>query len=213
MIHTSEFLLSTYDLCIVHDKAFFMAKHAIMEKWERFLSYHAEKISQWLSKPACKLPDEVKSSTPKISKGENYQGLPYMVLDYPRLFTKQDTCAFRNILLWNRGLYSTWFFEGRYIPMAVSLFSFPSNCELFLHQSVDKWTHELLSEDILLQQTTALDNIQKAAAKLNYLKISSFLPFEKWNTKLENENFAHLETVWRTFSSFGGQVDDKLYNT
>jgi len=37
---------------------------------------------------------------PKISKGENYRNLPYFILDYPRVFTKQETFAIRSMVLW-----------------------------------------------------------------------------------------------------------------
>jgi hypothetical protein len=38
--------------------------------------------------------------TGKISKGENYNGFPYRVLDFPRLFTPANIFACRAMLLW-----------------------------------------------------------------------------------------------------------------
>lgn len=40
------------------------------------------------------------SSTTKLSKGENYKGLPYVVLDYRAHYTKTNIFAFRTLFWW-----------------------------------------------------------------------------------------------------------------
>jgi len=185
MNNFSEFSLTAYDLSILHDKAFFEAKHQIMHKWEQFLTHLAQKIQEWASfVNQITLPDEVKQTTPKISKGENYQGMPYMVLDYPRYFGKEDTCAFRNILLWNRGLYSTWLFEGKYMDYAVQNYKQYGSSSMYLHQNEDKWVHELTPQDIYIQTPESFyceTLLEKTKEKLHYLKFSNFVSFQEWN--------------------------------
>ena len=39
-------------------------------------------------------------STPKIAKGENYLQLPYVLLDYPRCFDKENIFAIRTMFWW-----------------------------------------------------------------------------------------------------------------
>ena len=36
----------------------------------------------------------------KITRGENYKGLPYIILDFPRLFDKKNIFAFRTMFWW-----------------------------------------------------------------------------------------------------------------
>lgn len=36
----------------------------------------------------------------KISRGENYNGLPYLILDYPKHFTRDNSLAFRTLAWW-----------------------------------------------------------------------------------------------------------------
>ena len=36
----------------------------------------------------------------KISRGENYRGLPYLILDYPAYFSQKDIFAFRTMFWW-----------------------------------------------------------------------------------------------------------------
>lgn len=43
---------------------------------------------------------QFKSNYPKISRGENYGGLPYFMLDYPRIFEEENTFAIRTMVYW-----------------------------------------------------------------------------------------------------------------
>lgn len=45
-------------------------------------------------------PERVFLKSGKISRGEQYLGLPYWVLDFPRKFEKESTFAFRTIVWW-----------------------------------------------------------------------------------------------------------------
>src|SRR2546423_9807434 len=44
---------------------------------------------------------------PKISKGENYLGLPYLVLDYPRISSADNFFFIRSFFWWGRFFSST----------------------------------------------------------------------------------------------------------
>ena len=46
------------------------------------------------------LPVEFFDVSPKISRGEQYLGLPYVMLDYPRIFSKENVFAIRTFFWW-----------------------------------------------------------------------------------------------------------------
>ena len=46
------------------------------------------------------IPNDADIITARIFKGENYKGLPYIMMDYPRLFNKNDVFSFRNMCWW-----------------------------------------------------------------------------------------------------------------
>jgi len=52
--------------------------------------------------------------SPKISRGENYLGLPYLVLDYPRLFRPDAVLAIRTFFWWGHFFSSTLQLSGGY---------------------------------------------------------------------------------------------------
>ena len=55
-----------------------------------------------------------KYGSPKISKGENYRGLPYVMLDYPRLFGREEVLAIRTFFWWGHGFSVTLHLKGGY---------------------------------------------------------------------------------------------------
>jgi len=54
-----------------------------------------------------KLAAQYLTTAGKISKGENHNGYPYLVLDYPRNFQQSNIFAFRNLFWWGNFYSST----------------------------------------------------------------------------------------------------------
>ncbi len=52
--------------------------------------------------------------SPKISKGENYKGFPYFILDYPRVFGENETFAIRSMVLWGNFFSFTLHISGQF---------------------------------------------------------------------------------------------------
>ena len=51
-------------------------------------------------------------SSGKIFRGENYHNLPYVMLDFPRLFNTKSVFAFRNMFWWANGFSFTLHLQG-----------------------------------------------------------------------------------------------------
>ena len=65
------------------------------------------------------MPEVIKTSTPKISKGENYKDLPYVMLDYPRCFQKEKTIAIRTFFWWGNFFSINLQLSGEYKEQAL----------------------------------------------------------------------------------------------
>lgn len=104
--------LSSEELIILSDADFLKSKKAITGKIEDQLKeiYTTLKgsIKNW------KIDPHVLNTNGKISKGENYQDLPYFVLDYPRIFG-EDTFSIRTIILWGRYIGLYFIVSGKYL--------------------------------------------------------------------------------------------------
>ena len=96
----TKITLSAKELELVSNKEWILTKRVIIEKVCQLFAMLASSMQQYTLTNASVLPDEVGAIDPKISKGENYLQLPYVMLDYPRYFTKADTLAIRTFFWW-----------------------------------------------------------------------------------------------------------------
>jgi hypothetical protein len=60
------------------------------------------------------LPEEVTAPSPKISRGEQYRQLPYVMLDYPRFFTRDHSFAVRTMFWWGNYFSIHLVLSGKY---------------------------------------------------------------------------------------------------
>ena len=99
--------LSVEEMALVKDPQWILTKRSVMEKVGVLLGDLAAGY-----RPLA--PDPWKDRFPKISRGENYRGLPYMILDYPAVFDRNDILAVRTLFWWGHYFSLTLHLKGRY---------------------------------------------------------------------------------------------------
>ncbi len=97
MPETKIIPLTAAELDVLGNAEYYIIKQSVTKKVQQqfhVLKSHLEKEIE-----GCKdtIPDEADCTTGRIFRGENYKGFPYIVLDYPRLFNKNDVYAFRTM--------------------------------------------------------------------------------------------------------------------
>jgi hypothetical protein len=99
-MHDKFIRLTKQELKTLSNTEFFTYKKRATEKIQKQFHLLKEQLHKEID--GCKniIPDDADTKTGRIFKGENYKGLPYIVLDYPRLFNKYDVFSFRNMCLW-----------------------------------------------------------------------------------------------------------------
>ena len=93
-----------------------LTKNRVMEKMSEFLGEIATVSKTIFHTESIMLPVSTSWKTPKISRGENYQGLPYLVLDYPRFFYRDDVFAIRTMFWWGNYFSITIHLERNLLP-------------------------------------------------------------------------------------------------
>jgi hypothetical protein len=91
--------LTERELVLIQDQEFLLAKARASAKIYNLLSKTRQELKKLIEKSS--LTNEQKSAfkTHKISRGENYMGLPYQVLDYPAIFSQKDTFCLSHYVL------------------------------------------------------------------------------------------------------------------
>ena len=105
--------LSKEELVLVQNADVLLTKNRIIKKVYELFGSIIPDMQQLLARNL-RLPSAVFIASPKISKGENYLGLPYVMLDYPRCFGKEDIFAIRTMFWWGNFFSITLHLRGVY---------------------------------------------------------------------------------------------------
>ena len=124
--------------------------------------------------------------SPKISKGENYRGLPYVILDYPRVFGREDVLAIRTMFWWGHYFSITLHLKGQYrdgLLTAIQAY-IPLLAAKGFHIGIsgDEWRHELADDNYMALEGLDQPAIEKALDKGRaFLKLSATCGLDRWD--------------------------------
>lgn len=173
--------LSEKELQLVQNSDWLLTKNIIIKKVYELFGELASGYSDFFALLKDELPGELHESSPKISRGENYQGLPYVMLDYPRCFGKEDVFAIRTFFWWGNFFSITLHLKGSYqqffIPRIESHWIELDRMGFRLCISEDEWEHSLSPAN------TALLPVQKQEAllRLPFFKMAAAFPLSSWS--------------------------------
>ena len=99
----------------------------------------------------------------KISRGENLEGLPYLILDYPALFSKEKIMAVRTLFWWGHFFCISLHLGGLNVTEAQTIpwIEFFKKHEFFINNSGNEWNYEFGSNGF---QTFVAQNKMYATA-------------------------------------------------
>lgn len=163
--------LSAFEQQLVNDPAWILTKNRIIEKVYLLFGYLSERYRQTAS--VQNLPAAVTAIAPKISKGENYEGLPYVMLDYPRCFGKEDVFAVRTFFWWGHFFSITLQLKGVYVQQYLpALLNNEKNLrenDVWMNVGNEEWQHHFRNNNMLLlnEHTETLQD--KEVLKLAFL--------------------------------------------
>ena len=117
--------------------------------------------------------------SPKISKGENYQGLPYVMLDYPRLFGREDVLAIRTFFWWGHSFSVTIHLKGtyrdHYLPVMQQHRAELTAAGFHIGISEDEWRHEHIPETY-----RPIVSAEELSVSSSFLKLSAACGLDRW---------------------------------
>lgn len=171
MHNKAKVTLSKYEMELVTNARILLTKNEIIQKVYGLFGLLADNFVEGAGKA---LPESINSVQPKISRGENYLGLPYVMMDYPRSFGRSDTFAIRTFFWWGNffsiTLQLSGSFQQQYGPCIAEAVKQGVFRNWYRCISDDRWHHHfdetnyrLIDEDDL---TPAGDFI-KLAAKIS----------------------------------------------
>lgn len=121
-------------------------------------------------------PDGVLTKSGKISKGENYQGLPYYILDFPRMFRADNVFAFRTMCWWGNFFSGTLHLGGEYLDMHRSslIESIPEikSSKVFIGISSSPWEYHYGRDNYQAAAKLPADQLRQLFDSKSFVKLS-----------------------------------------
>lgn len=181
---------SRSEMELMNDADIILTKNVVLHKikvmlegLQNVMTYEVQKGRSFYTHP-------VFDPSPKISRGENYMGLPYLVLDYPRQFDSVNIFALRSMFWWGNYFSSTLQLAGDYktefVGKIEDAYQSLSDNKYFISVNEDPWQHHFDEENYLRIDTLDPEEFSNYCYQYDHIKIAAKWPL--WDAHFAAEN-------------------------
>jgi len=121
--------------------------------------------------------------SPKISRGENYLGLPYLVLDYPRQFKPQNTVMIRSMFWWGLFFSSTLLLAGEakvnHLKTLQKGYAALAEKGYYIGVSEDAWQHHFGQDNYCPVSSLSSTEFEAMCDRFSHIKIAAKWPLQE----------------------------------
>lgn len=206
MDNETKIQLSSFEMELVNNAGWILTKNQIMRKAQGLLETVQQNIFVYVNQYSPALPHDVTIVSPKISKGENYLGLPWLMLDYPRFFAKEglltasetDIFAIRNMFWWGNFFSTTLHLSGKfkrlYSEAVARAYKSLAAHKFYYCVNEGQWHHHFEKENYRPVNELSETEFEMAVDKMAFIKLATRLSLSEWNIAIKklSENFATL---------------------
>jgi hypothetical protein len=183
MFNSAKIVLSPQEQQLVANTEWILTKHAIIEKVFQLFGNLATSYTEQAEAMRTILPDVIFSAPPKISKGEQYLQLPYVVLDFPRHYEKDNMLAIRTMFWWGHFISISLHVSGRYKQLLEqSLFDKKDdmNEQLFLCVSNEQWHHHFEPTNYVALAKLSTEEVVSIVSQQPFIKVAAKYSLQQW---------------------------------
>ncbi len=196
----SKLMFSDEEQQLVNNTHWILTKRNILDKVNLLLGGLSQDQKVIIEKEKNWLPPEVIRTTPKISKGENYLQLPYLLLDHPRCFDAENIFAVRTMFWWGNFFSMTLQLSGTYKALYQDKICKRLNTiqqDIFICVNENQWQHHFEATNYLSVKKLAATELQDIIYKKQFLKLAVKFPLQQWNAlpELLQESFKEIMEV------------------
>ncbi len=184
MSTNTKITLSDKELTLVTNADWILTKQMIIQKVYQMFAESIPAVQSLMMRKNVNLPDEARSSVPKIYKGENYLQLPYVMFDYPRSFNKENIFAVRTMFWWANFFSITLHISGSHFKNIKK--NIIKNKELltrdfFIGINENQWEHHFESTNFLSFHTLSAEDRKKYLDQNDFIKLALKFDLHQWN--------------------------------
>ena len=198
--------LSKFETELVQNKDWILTKRRIIDKvYTLFAECHKE-YRKMLAERKNSILDVDLEMAAKIAKGENYEGLPYVIMDYPANFTKGNIIAIRTFFWWGHFFSISLHLSGIKNQMKANTspkLDYLIKKDFFVCVNDQQWQHGFDPLNYLLAED--IDQIKlEQILQRDFFKIAKKIPLNQWDAVPEFLTKTFVEMIQFLAISFPG---------
>jgi hypothetical protein len=185
MTDVPKLTLSAEELQLVTNTQWILTKRVIIDKVNLLFGNLSIVFSNHVVANDFFLQPAIVQSTPKIAKGENYLQLPYVLLDYPRCFDKENIFTIRTMFWWGNFFSITLHLSGKYkqtfeTALQKNIQSLMQH-DFYVCINEDEWQHHFKADNYMPVNKLTPGEIYSITQR-RFIKAAIKFPLEKWDT-------------------------------
>ncbi|MCX6318031.1 MAG: hypothetical protein NTW29_12115 [Bacteroidetes bacterium] len=181
--------LSPSEMELLIHTEWILTKNRILEKTDALLGELLQAQQQYLQQQESLLPSLVWANGAKLSRGDNYRGLPYRVLDHPRCFSTEGYFAIRSIFWWGHFFSCTLLLSGTYqqqcIPGLARSFDTFQGAGIYYGVNSDPWHHHFEADNYLPMEEMDASAFEAENERRPFIKLAKKIPLQEWDHAVE----------------------------
>ncbi|ULQ58395.1 hypothetical protein KJS94_09325 [Flavihumibacter rivuli] len=179
--------LSEQERRLVTDAGIILTKNAIIGKVVDLFGGMGAEMSARALQQKESLPGSYFEAPPRVSKGEQYQGLPWVMLDYPKSFSKEKVMAIRTFFWWGKAFTVSLLLAGQYhrdfsLSVMRKLKEKDAPYPILVATHEDPWEHDVDAPGSIPLKLAFEEGREAKVFAGDYLKLSMTLGIENWDT-------------------------------
>jgi hypothetical protein len=198
MQHGAKIQFSELEQSLMQNAEWILTKNAVLEKMKWLLQQCLDEQSALFTRIDSSLPAEIFITPPKISKGENYNGLPWLMLDHPRHFEKQNAFAIRTLFWWGNFFSVTLHLSGKYKEQYAGkiISHYDTLCKKNFHLCISntEWEHHFEKTNYCAVSELNAEAFEQSINEKSFIKLSAKIDLYQWE-KLPGQVVSITKTI------------------
>ncbi len=128
------------------------------------------------------IPSSYRNQNYKITRGENYKLMPYMVLDYPQIQDKEFKLVLRTLFWWGHFISCQLIVQTAQLHIEATAHNLAGKRKTRLCTGQDVWNHDCKSEAFTKLKHLSAEQIQTYLQQQSHLKLASAHHINTFNT-------------------------------
>lgn len=202
-----NFELTAAEAAIVGNPELLLLKNRVIEKVVGLLGEVQRGLAATDSHQRFPFEEEWLKPSAKISRGEQYRQLPWVMLDYPRYFSGKEAFAFRTMFWWGHYFISTLHLGGsvkaRFRDALIGSHATLAGNGFQVYLGDDPWEHDFEGGNYRPIGSISLADWRVVTDRYDFLKIAKPFTLSQWG-EVKDEVVAAYATLLVLLNSKAG---------